>query len=154
MELRIDFSGSGEVTKGTDNGMAESDRGISVPRSENEPHHHPLGAGIGAVLAASTVGATGGVLVGPLGAIVGAVIGAVAGGLGGSAIAELVDPTSLEVAGTDAYTTRLHVHGSVDPTDADGTTDSSDQKPAQRNSWGHHESRKELLIDDPPIDDA
>jgi len=133
--------------------MAESDPGISVPRSENEPHDHPLGAGIGAVLAAGTVGATGGVLVGPLGAIVGAVVGAVAGGLGGSAIAELVDPTSLEDAGSDTYTTRLHVHGPVDATDADGTIDSPDLKPTPRDPWSHHEFSKDLLIDDPPIDD-
>jgi len=142
------------VTKGTENRMAESDQGISVPQSENEPHRHPLGAGIGAVLAAGTVGATGGVLVGPLGAIVGAVVGAVAGGLGGSAIAELVDPTSLEDEGNDTYTTRLPVHAAVAATDANETIDSPDLKPIPRDSWHRHEFSKDLLIDDPPIDDV
>jgi len=125
---------------------------VAPGRDDDDPanvgsHRHPLGVGIGAVLAAGTAGATGGVLVGPIGAIVGAVVGAVAGGLGGQAIAELVDPTTVEDDTGDPYTSRTHAPS--DPMWNEEFDDSSSHpsaKQASRETWNRlDQSSKDLL---------
>lgn len=127
--------------------VKEVNRIRNVDSTNAETHRHPLGAGIGAVLAAGTAGATGGVLVGPVGAVVGAVVGALAGGLGGQAIAELIDPISVEDDRQDAYTRRIHVPS--EPTEDEELADSassSGTKQAPREAWNRlDQSNKDLL---------
>lgn len=138
-----------------ENRMAESANDLGLSAVENEPHRHRLGAGLGAVLAGGAAGATGGVLVGPVGAIVGAVVGAVAGGLGGCAVAEMVDQDMLDDGIRDTYTTRIPSRPAADAMDADANFQRPNSKPAPRESWNRlDESGKDLLIDDPPVDDV